>query len=205
MRIRKSFLATLILAGAAWCQNAPQAKPAPVPDVYRVAFDTSKGEFVVEVTKAWAPLGATRFYRLVQQKYYDNQRFFRVIRGFIVQWGLSGDPAVGARWNNANLRDDKVVKSNTRGMITYAMAGPNTRTTQVFINYGNNSRLDADGFAPFGPVIKGMEIVDSFYAGYGEAPDQGEIQSKGNAYLKAKFPNLDYIKTARIVPVEATK
>lgn len=205
MRIRIPFLAILALASAAFCYGAQPAAqaPAPAPDVYRVSFETSKGEFVIEVTKAWAPLGAERFYQLVQQKYFDNQRFFRVIRGFIVQFGLSGTPSVAARWSARRLRDDKVLKSNTRGMVTYAMAGPNTRTTQLFINYGNNAALDRDGFAPFGQVIKGMEVVDGFYSAYGESPDQSMIQSQGNGYLQTRFPLLDYIKTARIVPAEA--
>jgi peptidyl-prolyl cis-trans isomerase A (cyclophilin A) len=204
MRIRIPFLVILALAAAAWCYGAQEAAqaPAPVPDVYRVNFETSKGDFVIEVTKAWAPLGAERFYRLVQRQFYDNQRFFRVIRGFMVQFGLHGTPAVAARWSTRPIEDDKVTKSNTRGMVTYAMAGPNTRTTQIFINYANNSRLDRDGFAPFGHVIGGMEVVDSLYSGYGESPDQGMIQTQGNSYLESKFPRLDYIKTARIVQGE---
>ena len=177
--------------------------PAPTPDVYRVKFETSKGDFTIEVTKAWAPLGAARFYTLVQRKFYDNARFFRVIGGFMVQFGLPADPTVGAVWVNRNLRDDKVTQSNSRGMITYAMAGPNTRTTQVFINFGNNAGLNGQGFAPFGKVIEGMDVVDKFYSGYGESPDQGRIQQLGNKYLEANFPKLDYIKTARIVPADA--
>ena len=204
MRIRIPFLATLALASAALCYGAQQAAqaPAPAPDVYRVSFETSKGDFVIEVTKAWAPLGAERFYRLVQQQFYDHARFFRVIDGFMVQFGLPASSAVAARWRARPIRDDKVTKSNTRGMVTYAMAGPNTRTTQVFINYANNSRLNADGFAPFGKVVAGMEVVDSLYSGYGESPDQGSIQAQGNSYLESKFPRLDYIKTARIVQGE---
>ncbi len=182
--------------------KAPAAA-APVPDVFRVKFETSKGDFVIEVNKAWAPLGAARFHRLVSQKVYDNARFFRVISGFMVQFGIPGDPAVAAVWANRNLRDDKVLQSNTRGMVSYAMAGPNTRTSQVFINFGNNAGLNSQGFAPFGKVVEGMAVVDSLYAGYGESPDQEKIQHQGNAYLQAKFPKLDYIKTARIVPLEA--
>jgi peptidyl-prolyl cis-trans isomerase A (cyclophilin A) len=205
MRIRISFLVILAFAAAALCYGAQEAGQAPalVPDVYRVSFETSKGNFVIEVTRAWAPLGAERFYRLVDHQFYDNARFFRVIDGFMVQFGLPASPAVAARWRTRTLRDDKVTKSNTRGMVTYAMAGPNTRTTQVFINYGNNARLNADGFSPFGKVVTGMEVVDKLYSGYGESPDQGMIQNQGNAYLESKFPRLDYIKTARIVPDEA--
>jgi peptidyl-prolyl cis-trans isomerase A (cyclophilin A) len=217
MRIRIAFLVILAFAAAALCYGAQEAgrlpelvaqAPPPVPDVYRVNFETSKGSFVIEVIKAWAPLGAERFYRLVQQKFYDNQRFFRVIRGFMVQLGLSGTPAVAARWSTRPIKDDKVTKSNTRGMVTYAMAGPNTRTTQIFINYANNSALDKDGFAPFGHVVGGMEVVDGLYSGYGDGPpegrgpDQGMIQTQGNSYLESKFPRLDYIKTARIVQGE---
>lgn len=205
MRIRIPFLLTTALAGAALCSGAQPAAqtPTPVPAVYRVNFETSKGDFVIEVTKAWAPLGAERFYRLVEQQFYDNARFFRVIQGFMVQFGLPASPAVAARWRARPIKDDKVTKSNTRGMVTYAMAGPNTRTTQIFINYANNSRLDSDGFPPFGKVVAGMEVVDRMYGGYGESPDQGMIQAQGNTYLESKFPKLDYIKTARIVPAEA--
>jgi peptidyl-prolyl cis-trans isomerase A (cyclophilin A) len=201
MRIPKPFLAGAMLAATALssaAQTGSQA-PVPVPDVYRVKFETSKGDFVIEVTKAWAPLGAARFYSLVQQKFYDNARFFRVISGFMVQFGLPADPAVAAAWANRRIGDDKVTQSNARGMITYAMAGPNTRTTQVFINFVNNAGLNSQGFAPFGKVVEGMEVVDQLYSGYGESPDQGSIQQQGNAYLAARFPKLDYIKTARIV------
>jgi len=205
MRIRTVFLAILALVATVLCCSAQTAAPAPaaVPDVYRVSFETSKGNFVIEVTKAWAPLGAERFYRLVDHQFYDDARFFRVIDGFMVQFGLPASPAVAARWRARPIRDDKVAKSNWRGMVTYAMAGPNTRTTQVFINFANNAALDKDGFAPFGKVVKGMEVVDKLYSGYGESPDQGMIQSQGNTYLESKFPRLDYIKTARIVPSEA--
>jgi peptidyl-prolyl cis-trans isomerase A (cyclophilin A) len=193
-------LAASALACAA--QTAAQT-PAAVPDVYRVKFETSKGDFTIEVTKAWAPLGAARFYTLVQRKFYDNARFFRVIGGFMVQFGLPADPAVAAVWANRPLKDDRVTKSNERGAITYAMAGPNTRTTQVFINFGNNASLNSQGFAPFGKVVEGMEIVDQLYSGYGESPEQGTIQQQGNKYLEARFPKLDFIKTARIVPAAA--
>jgi peptidyl-prolyl cis-trans isomerase A (cyclophilin A) len=199
--------AALMVGGAL---SATQA-PAPVPDVYRVKFDTTKGVFVVEVNKKWAPEGAERFYRLVEAKFFDDCRFFRVIRGFMVQFGINGDPQVMAKWRNLNMRDDPVKQSNLRGYITYAMAGPNTRTTQVFINFGDNSRLDADGFAPFGKVVEGMNVVDRLYDGYGEGapmgngPDQGMLQMQGNAYLNAKFPKLDFIKTATIEPMPEKK
>ena len=194
----------MLAASALSCAAQTNAQtPAPVPDVYRVKFETSKGDFTIEVTKAWAPLGAARFYTLVQRKFYDNARFFRVISGFMVQFGLPADPAVGAVWVNRNLKDDKVTQSNGRGMITYAMAGPNTRTTQVFINYANNASLNSQGFAPFGKVVEGLDVVDKLYSGYGESPEQGTIQQQGNKYLEARFPKLDFIKTARIVTADA--
>lgn len=192
----------MLAASALSCAAQTGAQtPATVPDVYRVKFETSKGDFTIEVTKAWAPLGAARFYKLVQRKFYDNARFFRVISGFMVQFGLPADPAMAAGWTN--LRDDRVTQTNGRGMITYAMAGPNTRTTQVFINFANNAPLNSQGFAPFGKVVEGMEVVDKLYSGYGESPEQGKIQQLGNKYLEASFPKLDYIKIARIVPAAA--
>ncbi len=175
------------------------------PDKYQVKFDTSKGEFVIEVTREWAPLGADRFYNLVKNGFYDNCKFFRVIEGFMVQFGINGNPKISAVLRNARIKDDPVKKSNTRGYITYAMAGPDTRTTQVFINYGDNSRLDKDNFTPFGKVIKGMNVVESLNGEYRGTPSdsQPQIQAQGNAFLEKNFPNLDFIKTATIVPVEA--
>jgi peptidyl-prolyl cis-trans isomerase A (cyclophilin A) len=176
------------------------------PDKYRVKFDTSKGEFVIEVTKEWAPLGADRFYNLVKYGFYDNCKFFRNIEGFMVQFGMNGNPKVGAAWRTVQLKDDPVKQSNLRGYITFAKTSlPNSRTTQVFISYGDNSRLDADGFAPFGKVIKGMNVVESLYNKYGGKPGdaQQQIANEGNAFLEKNFPNLDYIKTATIIPAEA--
>ena len=186
---------------------APKAAAASdaVPDIFKVQFTTSKGDFVIEVHRLWAPLGAARFYELAKGNFFDDARFFRVISGFMVQFGISPDPKVAATWREKNIKDDPVMESNTRGMVTFATGGPNTRTTQMFISYGNNARLDRDGFSPFGKVISGMEVVDSLYSGYGEGapggrgPEQGRIQMEGNTYLKAQFPMLDYIKTARIV------
>ncbi|MBI2933045.1 MAG: peptidylprolyl isomerase [Planctomycetes bacterium] len=190
-------------------QTAPAAKAVPdnktAPATFQVRFVTSKGDFVVRVTREWAPHGADRFYELVKSGFYDDVRFFRVISGFMVQFGIHGDPAVSAKWSEACIPDDPVKQSNTRGRITFATAGKNTRTTQVFINFVDNSRLDAHGFAPFGEVVQGMEIVDSLYAGYGEGapegrgPEQGRIQQQGNAYLNRQFKELDFVKTARIV------
>jgi peptidyl-prolyl cis-trans isomerase A (cyclophilin A) len=175
------------------------------PEKFQAKFDTSQGEFIIEVTRAWAPVGADRFYNLVKNGYYDNCRFFRVIKGFMVQFGIHGDPKVSAVWRGAQIKDDPVKESNERGYITYATAGPNTRTTQLFINFGNNSPLDGQGFAPFGKVAQGMDVVDSIYDGYGEAapsgqgPEQGKIHMQGNSYLEKDFPKLDYIKSATIV------
>ena len=176
------------------------------PDVYKAKFTTSKGDFVVEVHRAWAPNGADRFYDLVKLGYFDDTRFFRAVEGFMVQFGLSGDPAVNTKWQNANVTDDPVAQSNARGFITFAQTNmPNSRSTQVFINYGNNARLDGMRFAPFGQVASGMDVVDALYKGYGEGapmgagPDQGRVQAQGNAYLDKSFPKLDAIKHAEIV------
>ena len=194
------FLAAIALAMAGCGRSQPPAPAAPVPDSYRVKFETTHGTFVVEVTKAWAPEGAERFYRLVEKRFYDDTRFFRVVRNFVVQFGINGDPAVEARWRGMTMRDDPVRQSNKRGALTFAMAGPNTRTTQLFINFADNTRLDRMGFAPFGNVVEGMNVVDKIYPAYGESPRQDLITEQGDAYLKAKFPDIDKIKLARIVP-----
>jgi peptidyl-prolyl cis-trans isomerase A (cyclophilin A) len=182
----------------------PASLNETAPDVYKVKFDTSKGPFVVEVHRDWAPNGADRFYNLVKNGFYDNDRFFRVVDGFMVQFGINGNPKVSSVWRDANIRDDQVTQSNKRGMITFATSGPNSRTTQVFINFNNNVGLDGQGFSPFGQVVSGMKVVDSLYNGYGEGaprgsgPDQGRVQSEGNAYLNKDFPMLDYIKKVTI-------
>jgi peptidyl-prolyl cis-trans isomerase A (cyclophilin A) len=191
-------------------QAAGLADPASLnetaPDVYKVKFDTSKGPFVVEVHRDWAPNGADRFYNLVKNGFYDNDRFFRVVDGFMVQFGINGNPKLSSVWHDANIKDDAVTQSNKRGMMTFATSGPNSRTTQVFINFNNNVGLDGQGFSPFGQVVSGMKIVDALYNGYGEGaprgsgPDQGRVQSEGNAYLNKDFPMLDYIKKATIEP-----
>jgi peptidyl-prolyl cis-trans isomerase A (cyclophilin A) len=184
----------------------PSSLNEKAPAAYKAKFDTSKGPFVIEVNRDWAPNGADRFYNLVKNGFYNGTRFFRVIPGFMVQYGINGDPNVAAAWRDANIKDDPVKQSNARGMITFATAGPNTRTTQVFINFDNNAGLDGQGFSPFGKVVSGMEVVDSLYGGYGEGapngkgPDQGLIQQHGNAYLKEAFPKLDYVKQSTIEP-----
>jgi peptidyl-prolyl cis-trans isomerase A (cyclophilin A) len=184
----------------------PAKATAKAPDVYKAKFTTTKGDFVVEVHRDWSPAGADRFFNLVNMGFYDDTRFFRVVDGFMVQWGISGDPMVSIKWQNAGISDDPVKGSNTRGIITYAMSGaPNSRTTQVFINLVDNARLDPMRFAPFAKVVSGMEVVDQLYKGYGEGapggngPNQGLIQAQGNAYLDSKFPKLDGVKHAEIV------
>ena len=174
------------------------------PAEFTVKLETTKGDILIDVTRAWAPKGADRFHTLVQTGYYDNVAFFRVVKGFMAQVGISGDPALNKKWRAMRIADDPVTQSNTRGMISFAMAGPNTRTTQIFINYDDNVRLDKMGFAPFGKV-RDMGAVDALYGDYGEGaprgkgPHQGRLQAEGNAYLKSAFPALDYIKTARVM------
>ena len=197
-----------VFAAPAFSQSANLANPAALreqaPPTYKAKFDTSKGVFVIEVNRDWAPNGADRFYNLVKNGFYDNVRFFRVITGFMVQFGINGDPKVSAPWRDAKLQDDPVKKSNKRSYITYAMAGPNTRTSQVFINFGDNASLDSQGFSPFGRVVTGMNVVDALNAEYGEGaslgrgPDQGRIQMEGNAYLTKDFGKLDFVKKTTI-------
>jgi peptidyl-prolyl cis-trans isomerase A (cyclophilin A) len=176
------------------------------PDSFKVRFDTTKGAFTVEVTRSLAPNGADRFYNLVRSGYFKDIAFFRVIPGFMCQFGIHGDPKVAAAWREARISDDPVKASNTRGAISFATAGPNTRTTQLFISYGENSRLDGMGFSPFGKVTEGMDVVDKINSEYGEGsprgqgPDQGQIQKEGNTYLKKDFPKLDYLKSAAVLP-----
>lgn len=191
---------TMLLAGCSSStpSSSTTAAAERAPDVFKVNLDTSKGPVVIEVHRDWAPIGADHFYGLVKAGYYDGDRFFRVVPGFVVQFGLAADPAVTARWKDKNLMDDPVKQSNTVGTVTYATAGPNTRTAQLFINLGNNQRLDAMGFAPFGKVISGMDAVQNIYSGYGERPDQQAIEMQGNSYLQSQFPQLDYIKKATV-------
>jgi peptidyl-prolyl cis-trans isomerase A (cyclophilin A) len=172
-------------------------------DSSRVKFETSKGDFVVQVHKDWAPLGAERFIDLAKSGFYDNARFFRVVTGFMVQFGIAGDPNVQSKWREATIQDDPVKESNIRGKLSFAKKPtPGSRTSQVFINLVDNSRLDASGFAPFAEVVSGMEVVDQLYSGYGDGapsgagPSQDIIQTQGNAYLEKDFPRLDFIKKA---------
>ncbi len=180
------------------------AMNATAPERFRVRFETTRGDFLVEVHRQWAPRGADRFYNLVRHGFFDGAKFFRVVDGFVVQFGIAADPAVSAAWADATIGDDPRRESNLRGRLTFAHAGPNTRTTQLFINLRDNPGLDGQGFPPFGEVVEGMEVVDGLYAGYGDGPpygsgpDQGRIEAEGNAYLEREFPRLDGIRTARI-------
>lgn len=177
----------------------PASLTAKAPDIFKVEFATSAGNFTIEVTREWAPIGADRFYNLVANNFFDDAAFFRVVPKFIVQFGLSADPGVNRIWRSANLKDDPVKQSNRPGSLTFATAGPNTRTTQLFINFGNNTFLDSQGFAPFGQVVSGMDVVQKIFAGYGEQPDQGNIHAQGKAYLDQKFPKLDLIKSTTVL------
>lgn len=184
---------------------APPPKKEQAPDLFNVNLDTSKGPVVIEVHRDWAPLGADHFYDLVKIGFFDGDRFFRYVRNFIVQFGINGDPKIHRHWAGLNLPDDPVTQHNVRGTLTYATAGPRTRSTQLFINLKDNSPLDKDGFAPFGKVISGMDVVDKLYSSYGDMPDMGgqgpdpgRIEALGNAYLESQFPRLDYIKKATI-------
>jgi peptidyl-prolyl cis-trans isomerase A (cyclophilin A) len=201
--LKRSFVLSSVALTLAACSGAQTAsdKKLPAekaPDVYRVNFDTSRGPFVVEITRDQAPNGADRLYNLVKAKYFDGSRFYRVVPGFMVQWGAAAEPKVSQAWDQG-IPDDPVKSTNARGTITFAASSqPNSRTTHLFINFVDNARLDQMGFAPVGKVVSGMEYVDQIYSGDGERPDQTQIKEAGNEYLAKEFPNLDYIKTARI-------
>ena len=221
-----ALIATFLAAGTLWGQEMPKGasssgaqgaaskasllKPASLkeqaPASYEAKFTTTKGDFVVEVNRAWSPHGADRFYNLVKQHFYDGASFFRVHPGFVVQFGISSQPAVAKAWAHATIPDDPVTQSNLTGYVTFATAGANTRTTQVFINLVDNAGLDKMGFSPFGKVVEGTEVVEKLYSGYGEGapmgkgPDQERITNEGKKYLEKNFPLLDSIKTAAIVP-----
>ena len=217
-----TFFAGLLTVGItspqAWAQATAQQHPAPrlslmvpsamkeqAPATFRAKFTTTKGDFVVEVTREWAPLGADRFYNLVKNHFFDGAAFFRVLPGFVAQFGLNPRPEVSRVWAHATIKDDPVKQSNLTGYLTFATAGPNTRTTQLFISLADNRSLDAMGFAPFGNVVEGVDVVQQFYSGYGEGapggngPDQGRITNEGKPYLDKNFPKLDSIKVAMIV------
>ena len=210
--------AALLIAGAAFAQTKaaapslmnPASLKARAPETFKAKFVTTKGDFVIQVTRAWAPNGADRFYNLVRSGFFKDASFFRVISGFMVQFGIPADPNVARAWMQANIIDDPVKASNKRGFVTFAQSSArNSRSTQLFINFGDNSRLDQDRFAPIGEVVEGMNVVDSLYSGYGEGapggngPDQGRIQAQGKAYLDRSFPKLDHILSTSIVPAAA--
>ena len=182
----------------------PSRANEKAPESYRVRIATTKGDMVIEVRRAWAPNGADRFYNLAKMGFYRDAAFFRVIDGFMAQIGMNGNPEIQSVWDKSKLQDDPVKESNKRGYVTFATAGPNTRTTQFFINFKDNATLDRQGFAPIGEVTEGMDVVDQLYSGYGEGaprgrgPDQGRIRMEGNAYLTKSFPKLDYVKKATI-------
>ncbi len=197
-------LASLSLFTVACNEKAPPPAasskavvPTQAPDSFRVAFETSRGTFVVAISRAWAPKGADRFRDLVQSGFFDDDRFFRVVPNFVAQFGINDKPAVNAQWDS-RITDDSVRQTNGRGTLVFATQGPNTRAHQLFINLADNPRLDARGFAPIGRVVEGMSVVDSLYSGYDDSPDQQAIQTMGNSYLTKTFPKLDYIKTAKI-------
>jgi len=181
--------------------RTPAQLTEKAPETFKARFDTSAGVFVIEVHREWAPLGADRFYNLVKNGFYDDIRFFRVLDGFMAQFGMHGDPSIQSAWGRSNFMDDPVKQSNKRGFVTFAKSSaPNSRSTQVFINFVDNTGLDSQGFAPFGQVVEGMDKVDKLYSGYGRqnVPDQGRITSEGNAYLAKEYPKLDYIKKATV-------
>ena len=170
---------------------------AKAPDEFKVRLETTTGDVVIEVVRSWSPRGADRFYNLVTSGYFTDVRFFRIVPGFIAQFGIHGDPKVSRVWSSANILDDEVKQRNQRGTIVFAKTGrPNSRSVQFFLNFQDNFGLDAQGFSPFGRVVEGMDVVDSLYSGYGERPSQGRIQQEGNTYLEADFPKLDHIKRA---------
>lgn len=216
----RSFLLALALAAAALLPTSaapnkeqllkPDTLTEKAPDKFRAKVDTSKGAFVIEVTRDWSPNGADRFYNLVKNGWYDGVRFFRVVPGFMVQFGIGGDPELNKIWMNQGIPDDAVKGSNKKGYVTYAKSGaPNSRTTQIFINFGDNSRLDTTGFSPFGLVVEGMDVVEKLNGEFGDGPpqgrgpNQGRLQAEGNAYLEKEFPTLDFVKAATIQKGEA--
>ncbi|HEX2781746.1 MAG TPA: peptidylprolyl isomerase [Gemmatimonadaceae bacterium] len=200
MALQRPFLLATLLAIACGKESQRQAPAGPAPDTFRVAVHTSKGRFVIEGIRAWAPNGADRFYALARDGFYDGNRFFRVLPGYVAQWGISGDREANQRWEKRLLPDDSVRQRNVRGTIVFTSSGPNTRAHQVFVNLKDSPRLDEDGFAPFGRVVEGMAVLDSLYDDYGDIPKQNMIRTFGNDYLRREFPRLDWIDSARVVP-----
>lgn len=206
MRLAAFSAALLVTACPSQRSSSTKAVPGPeqatleAPAEYKARFSTTRGDFVVRVVRAWSPNGAMRFYNLVRLGFYDGARFFRVVPGFVAQWGIHADgEPVMSRWRPAKFPDDPVQESNSLGRLSFAMAGPGSRTTQVFVNLGDNARLDAMGFAPFAEVVEGLDVIRSVNASHGQRPDQSKIQREGNAYLDREFPGLDAITKAQIV------
>lgn len=209
-----AMLAALAVVGACHRKPAglvdpsPSVLSAPAPDSFRVAFQTTRGRFTVVAHRAWAPRGVDRFYFLAKHGYYDGNPVFRVVRGYVAQFGLSGDPRINAAWKPRTIRDDPVRQSNRRGRVSFASAGPNSRTTQLFVNLTNNARLDTlarVGFPPIGEVTQGMDVVDALYSGYGDwsprgggGPSQTRIAAEGAAYVRKQYPKLDWIERATV-------
>jgi peptidyl-prolyl cis-trans isomerase A (cyclophilin A) len=206
----RSLCACFLLLLAA-CSTPPEnkpapapAKPAPTPDLFRVNLETSKGAVVLEITRAWAPHGADRFYELVKNGYYDGDRFYRVVPRFVVQFGINGDPKLSQLWSSFRIPDDPVKQKNRKATLTFATSGPGARTTQVFVNMRDNLSLDHQGFAPIGRVAEGMDVLEGLYGGYGDMPPRGsgpdgvEIERQGHVYLENHFPRLDYIVKATV-------
>lgn len=211
MKISATFLSLLIaftLAGAQEALMDPAALTEQAPDSCLIKFETSEGDFVIEMNREWAPLGADRFYNLVVNDYFTEARFFRVAPGFVVQFGLHGNPEVNKVWRQATIKDEPVISSNVKGAITFAKGGRDSRTTQVYINLKDNTKLDNMGFSPFGKVVEGMDVVERLYSGYGDSPprgngpNQGRVVMEGNEYLNRAFPELDFIKKATVLPAK---
>jgi peptidyl-prolyl cis-trans isomerase A (cyclophilin A) len=199
--VAAALIATTGVSGAPTKLTDPAKLTAKAPETFRARFDTTKGTFVIEVHRAWSPNGADRFYNLVKSGYYDGVKFFRAVPEFVVQWGIHGDPSIATTWLKSTIPDDPVKESNLRGFVTYAKSqAPNSRSVQLFINLVDNTRLDAMGFAPFGKVTEGMDVVDKLYNGYAEGLTklQGRIAEEGNAFLEKNYPQLDGIKKASI-------
>jgi len=207
-RFQAALVASVLLFSCGPAEKQPEAAPKRLtaPPVYKAKLETNEGTVVVEVVRDWAPRGADRFYELVNAKFYDGCRFFRVVRNFVAQFGISGNPAVSRQWSQMVMPDDPPKESNRRGTLSFAMSGPATRTTQVFINLADNKRLDSQGFVPFGRVVEGMDIIEKLDRSYGDlpprgnAPDQGRMEREGNEYIERYFPRLDYIVKANITP-----
>ena len=218
----KTLLTVLLAGGVVFAQTPAPKKDAPAPgaapsllnpasmrakapEVFKVKMTTTKGDVIIQVNRGWAPLGVDRFYNLIRGGFFKDAAFFRIVPGFVAQFGIPARPDVGAVWEKARIPDDRVLQSNKRGTLTFATAGPNTRTTQIFINFGDNVPLDSQGFAPFGQVLEGMDVVDKINSEYQERPDQGAITNQGKAYLDKAFPRLDRIVSATIVTDAAKK